>query len=224
MHWLGPVQSTVVSTAQAATSCTRSSNSGLYCWQTVHKYCHFHCLQIQSRCSGSICGGSVQFPLDIDCGKVHSVFRQFMMSLAAKVSKPQTHWNFRSQDSWKAWWLTEPAAPGPQFHLWPEAPRTCMHQRAEEEHWQPREYPRNLLEMGVWPASTAIPDASWNLRHMVVTLFTTSRICGRFRNFINSINLYKMCMYTLSWGGLPQWAQGPNHWTTRGNSYLFFFF
>ena len=231
MHWLGPVQSLPWFQQYKLLQAVLGLQYSLYCWQTVHKYCHFHCLQIQSWCSGSICAeDQYSFPWTLNCGKVHSILDSLWWAWQPRFPNPSDPLRTSvSQDSCRSVVakLSQQLL-GPNSFSGQRRPGHACTKELREEHWHQREYPRNLAETGSGPPSTAIPDASWNLRHTVVTLFTTPRESAEaLQEFYRlSINLCKMCMYTSSWGGLPQWKCRVLTTGPPGNSlsYIYIFF
>lgn len=86
-----------------------------------------------------------------------------MMSLSAKVPKPLRSEDFPvSQDSCLSVEAKlEPAVPGPEFHLQPEAPRLCIYQRTEGGALRPKEsIPETPWRWSRPSSSMVIPDTS----------------------------------------------------------------
>ena len=95
-----------------------------------------------------------------------------------------------------------------------------------EEHWHPREYPRNLLEMELGPwSSRAIPDTSWNPRYMVMTLFTTPRESMEALQEFHKLLIYIKCVY-IHYPGEGRHSESAGRVLTTGppgNSLSYFF-
>ena len=144
-----------------------------------------------------LCRGSVQFPLDIDCGKVHSILDSLWWAWQPRFPNPSDPLRTSvSQDSCRSVVakLSQQLL-GPNSFSGQRRPGHACTKELREEHWHQREYPRNLPEMGLArpPQPSQMPPEITDIRWWPFSPPIGS-LWKRFRNFINCLLIYIKCV------------------------------